>query len=188
MIDILMNQLPEVSGIDAKRVEINWTEHIASGHWPPLRQCRTCIMANARHRAHKRIAHPSSWTLSLDTVGPFRAAADETERNLRFALVGCLVVPVDRKGRPVLGPAQEHASEENPEPEPAANQEEDDDNIDLAEALGISAMDSWEADQEPEVEAEEMERAHQQCQQDAQGLSQAEVPGSRTAMEGGTLH
>ena len=183
MIDLLMNQLSGIGGASTKRVEINWTEHIASGHWPPLRQCRTCIMANARHRAHKRISHPSSWTLSLDTVGPFKAAADETERNLRFALVGCLVVPVDKKGRPVLGPAQEQASEEGPKTEPSANLEEDDDNIDLGEALGIRAVDSSEADQEPDVTEEERERAHQQCQQDAQGMSQAElecvVPGLR---------
>ena len=175
MIDVLMEQLVEVGGSEAKRVEINWTEHIASGHWPPLRQCRTCIMANARHRAHKRIAHPSSWTLSLDTVGPFKAAVDETERNLRFALVGCLVVPVDQKGRPVLGPAQEQASEESTIVEQPGNQEGDDDNIDLAEALGIKALDSGDSDQEPVIGADETEKAHQQCEQDGQGMSQEEL-------------
>ena len=74
MIDLLIDQLRGQGCDKLRKAEINWSEHIASGHWPPFRQCRTCITASARHRAHRRIAHPSSWTLLLETIGPFRSA------------------------------------------------------------------------------------------------------------------
>ena len=35
--------------------DINWPEHIRSGHWPPHRRCRTCIMASAQNRPRRSV-------------------------------------------------------------------------------------------------------------------------------------
>ena len=53
------------------------------------------------------VSNPASWVLSADTVGQFAKAEDETSGQLRYILVACLVVPVDKSGRPGLGPDQE---------------------------------------------------------------------------------
>ena len=174
MIDLLINMLDYQGHEELKRAEVNWAAHIAGGHWPPLRQCRTCISTSARHRAHRRISSPASWVLSLDTIGPFRCASDEVERNLRFALIGCLVVPVDDKGRPVLGPAQTQAADVD-QMDSGLNSNDDDDQVDLAEALGISAIDDMGDDQGPDVAQDERDEVLQRCRQDQEGMTQAEA-------------
>ena len=184
MVELLTEQL-EISNEEEKvgKVEVDWSAHIAAGHWPPHRRCRTCIAAGAKHRAHKRISSPASWTLSLDTVGPFKRASDETGNNLRFALVACLVVPVDNQGRPVMGPAQEQAQLDQPKEAESVEEVAVDDDTDLGELLGIRAMDEGDWDSEPSRTQEEMEEVQQKCQKDAEGLCKEElecmVPGLR---------
>ena len=182
MIDLLMNLLRDSPAEQAKRAEVNWQAHMAAGHWPPLRQCRTCISAGARHRAHKRISNPASWVLSLDTIGPFKLASDETERNLRFALVACLLIPVDAKGKPVLGPAQQQDNDtEALAEEGQGHQDGVDSDTDLADALGIRAVHDEVEEEEGRCCPEEAEQSKERCEKDAEGMSPEErecrVPG-----------
>ena len=168
MIDLLVQLLDDADSKDQLcKAEINWTAHVASGHWPPHRRCRVCIAASARHRAHRRVSSPASWVLSLDVVGPLKKANDETERDLRYALVGCFVVPIDGSGRPVLAPEQQQAVVED-------QQSPDDESRDIGIDLGLLAEDEDEAGDEdpaPPGFAEAMER----CQQDASNLSKEEL-------------
>ena len=117
MIQMLVEMLQATSKCELRKAEVSWEEHIKNGHWPPSRRCRTCIAAGARQRPHRRVESPASWVLAADTIGPFRKAEDETSSGLRYIVVACLLVPIDNKGRPVLGPEQEQAIDESaPEP------------------------------------------------------------------------
>ena len=86
---------------------------------------------------------------------------------------------MDKKGRPVLGPAQEQASHDKPvSQDPVDDQEDNDDHVDLFEKLGIRAMS--DAGEDAEGEVDEAEREKEQCAMDAQGLSkelECQVPG-----------
>ena len=179
MIQLLVDQL-ESESHKLARAEMNWDEHIRNGHWPPSRQCRTCIGATARQRPHRRIASPASWSLAVDTIGPFKKAEDETSNHLKYVLVACLLVPVDDKGRPVLGPEQRqqelpddsgdtlcpiHKGSEGLDDE----QPDDDDE-------GYAGLFDWPEDgAEDEAPLPEASpQALQACEKDADGLTAAE--------------
>ena len=160
------------------RAEMNWDAHVKSGHWPPSRQCRTCIAASAKQRPHRRIASPSSWSLAVDTIGPFKKAEDETSNNLRYVLVACLLVPVDGKGRPVLGPDQKQ-EELSPDEREALKpldegQDEPGDDSQDNEYAGLWA---FEDDNIPNDEPEPAvkEQAMDACKEDAKGFNKAEL-------------
>ena len=183
MIRLLLNLAPSLSqsGIKvAKADSMDWEEHVRNGHWPPSRRCRRCIAACARHRAHRRIRCPASWVLSADTIGPFKKAEDETSPDLRYLLIACVVVPVDGKGKPVLGPEQQQAEaaedtaveadEELADYEPTEMPDDENHiNIPLEELFG------------PDVEEaplvgkalQEYEECLKACQQDADELTAA---------------
>ena len=160
------------------RAEMNWDAHVKSGHWPPSRQCRTCIAASAKQRPHRRIASPSSWSLAVDTIGRFKKAEDETSNNLRYVLVACLLVPVDGKGRPVLGPdqKQEEPSPDEREALKPLEEAQDEPGYDSQddEYAGLWAFeDDNIPDEEPEPAVKE--QAMDACQEDAKGLNKAEL-------------
>ena len=190
----LLGKLDGSTGDQLKKAEVDWEKHIRQGHWPPLRNCRVCIGCNARHRAHRRVSHPASWVLSLDTIGPFSRTEDETSRDLRFALVGCLLVPVDETGKPVLGSEQTQGSAGDP---PVVGSEQAQGSAGDPKSTDIKHPSDAESDEDlwqamfGEL-AEENANSHQEkgaeyqdalkrCEEDAQGLSLAEktcvVPG-----------
>ena len=174
MIDLLLQQLDE--GEKLGKVEFDWQAHIAAGHWPPYRRCRTCIMSSARHRAHHRITNPASWTLSFDVIGPYRKACDETDRDLRFALVACLVVPVDSRGRPVLGPEQTQAESGEDQPEPSGEEAaHDEDARDLGDELGLMSIEDPEIEDEVFAPDSQYEECKEKCIHDACGLTEEEL-------------
>ena len=91
----------------SKMKQFDMTEHVRAGHWPPHRRCRTCILATACQRAHRRQGAPASYVLGLDLIGPFLPAPDDISQKRRYGLVAVLTVPVDQHGKPVLGDKQE---------------------------------------------------------------------------------
>ena len=143
MIQLLGNMLnhEERSGERVAKVDIDWESHVRNGHWPPSRRCRVCIGATARQRAHRRVDSPASWTLAMDTIGPFKKAEDETSGSLRYVLVACLLVPVDGKGKPVMGTEQQQADEPEGRDEPKHDRAE-------AEEINGSGVQRDQADRE----------------------------------------
>ena len=185
MINLLIGQLAELKGCEGLcKASVDWGAHIAAGHWPPHRRCCTRIASGARNRAHRRVASPASWTLSLDVVGPFKKACDETDRDLRFALVGCLVVPLDAK----LGPNQEHSKSDEDKPSPA-NEGVDpaDDDYDIGAELGLMSIDDPEGLQEL-PKGDDYESCREQCEADAKGMDAAELSCEVPGLHWGELH
>ena len=163
------------------KVDFDWESHVKNGHWPPSRRCRMCIAASARQRPHRRVGSPASWTMSLDTIGPYCKSGDETVSQLRYILVACLLVPVDAHGKPVLGENQQHHTVEEDQATRETITEERDvpapaDDLPAWEDLWgeISALDDGEP---AEADPEALER----CRKDGEEMSAEErmcvVPG-----------
>ena len=71
-----------------------WRRHVANGHVPFDRRCKTCIQTAATGRAHRRIIAPSCYTLSLDVCGPFRKKGEYGgSKGFRYALIGTYLMP-----------------------------------------------------------------------------------------------
>ena len=92
--------------------KVDWEQHIRSGHWPPHRRCRTCIIAMAQGRANGRTSAPGSYTLGVDVIGPYHKSPDETSLQRRYALVATYLLPVTQEGKPLLTEAHEQGTEE----------------------------------------------------------------------------
>eukprot|EP00913_Durusdinium_trenchii_P002203 g2035.t1 len=89
-------------GSMVKRMDLlAWKKHLLNGHIPYSRECKSCVVAASRGRAHKRIPHPDSYTLSIDTAGPFQEADDQLGRG-RYLLIGVYLVPVSKDGQTLI--------------------------------------------------------------------------------------
>ena len=87
------------SEFQVKRMDIDaWKRHLLNGHLPYSRECKSCVIAASRGRAHKRIPHAEAYTLSIDTAGPFMLADDQ----LGNVLVGVYLVPVTKGGQSII--------------------------------------------------------------------------------------
>ncbi|CAE7845141.1 GIP, partial [Symbiodinium necroappetens] len=72
-----------------------WRRHVANGHLPYNRRCRTCVETAATGRSHRRVIDPSCYTLSLDLCGPFRVKGETADaKGYRYALVGNYTMPL----------------------------------------------------------------------------------------------
>eukprot|EP00439_Symbiodinium_sp_Y106_P055093 s2092_g7.t1 len=49
-----------------------WRLHIENGHVPFRRDCHHCILGSAINRQHRRVKHPTSYSLSVDLFGPLQ--------------------------------------------------------------------------------------------------------------------
>ena len=78
-----------------------WQDHHRAGHLPFRKDCPTCLLGAGKDRYHKRMACPTSYTLSMDIMGPFSAGTDQEGKGCRYALVGVYTVPIDGKGDPL---------------------------------------------------------------------------------------
>ena len=63
----------------------DWKLHVQRDHLPYRRDCRECI-ERALGKPHRKQAHPTPCTLSIDTAGPFRVKGNG---GYRYLLVGC---------------------------------------------------------------------------------------------------
>ena len=77
-----------VSRQDKERLK----NHIDSGHLPYWRRCRLCEEGRARDKAHRRQSVVETNVLSFDLAGPYAAGLDESQKGVKYALVGVLVV------------------------------------------------------------------------------------------------
>ena len=76
-----------------RKVDASFIEHIRQNHIPYRRDCRYCVQGGAKQRPHRRVLTPQSWTLSVDTAGPFVRSHDEHTKSARYLVVGVLTVP-----------------------------------------------------------------------------------------------
>ena len=116
-----------------------WRRHVANGHLPFDRRCRTCVQTAATGRAHRRVIAPSCYTLSLDVCGPFRVKGEYGgSKGFRYALIGTYLMPKldGYKDAPipeepdiasVLGDQEEDFLEEQGPPEPPLDPEDQED-------------------------------------------------------------
>ena len=78
-----------------------WQRHLLNGHLPYSRECRACVVAASRSKAHRRVPHPDAYTLSIDTAGPFEVAEDQLGKG-RYLLVGVYLAPVTKEGQSLI--------------------------------------------------------------------------------------
>ncbi|CAE7938539.1 TY1B-JR1 [Symbiodinium necroappetens] len=84
----------EAGGLGLEELR-KWRRHIANGHLPYDRRCKTCVETAATGRSHRRVIAPSCYTLSLDLCGPFRTKGETADaKGYRYALVGNYTMPM----------------------------------------------------------------------------------------------
>ena len=111
------NQIPtQVRSLGA--VALNqWKQHFLQDHLPARRDCAQCIRAQGRSKPHRRVQHPSAFTLSIDLSGKMNEGDDQSERGCKYLMIGCYTFPVTREGASLLPvPGREHEEEDKPLP------------------------------------------------------------------------
>ncbi|CAE7578817.1 RE1 [Symbiodinium sp. CCMP2592] len=98
-------QVPEAQGVKqavptAAALDVEgWRRHIESGHLPFNRKCKACVMGSGVGLQHRKVAHPTSFSLSLDVLGPIQKGIFEdsvaAQPRHKYALVGAYRVPED---------------------------------------------------------------------------------------------
>ena len=66
-----------------------WKLHLQNDHLPYRRDCRVCV-ERASGRPHRRISHPSAYSLAVDLAGPFRSVG---AGGYKYLMVGCYRFP-----------------------------------------------------------------------------------------------
>ena len=66
-----------------------WRLHLQRDHLPYRRDCRWCV-ENSTGRPHRKIPHPSAYTMALDIMGPFRHQGYDKSK---YMLVGAYRFP-----------------------------------------------------------------------------------------------
>ena len=85
-------------GEDVKMRAVSWQEHIAAGHSPFRRDCKTCQEACARDAHHKRQKlPPRAGVLSVDISGPFKEAPDLQKKRAKYLLVASFTWPARKQ-------------------------------------------------------------------------------------------
>ena len=77
-----------------------WRSHIENSHVPFRRDCQHCVLGSAINMQHRRVRHPTSYTLSVDLFGPLqpheRGRDEESvsgNPHLKYGLVGAFRLP-----------------------------------------------------------------------------------------------
>lgn len=85
-----------------KKLDLDaWKRHLLNGHIPYNRECKSCVVAASRGRAHRRIPHADAYTLSIDAAGPFELAEDQLRKG-RHLLVGVYLAPATKEGQSII--------------------------------------------------------------------------------------
>ena len=93
-----------------------WKQHYMQDHMPARRDCSHCVRSQGRSRAHRRVCHPESFTLSLDMSGRMTGGKDQTPGTNKYFLVGVYTYPVNKKGKPLLLRPDQDEEEDHPLP------------------------------------------------------------------------
>ena len=76
---------PSLAKFDVKE----WKLHLQRDHLPYRRDCRVCI-ERASGKPHRRVSHPSAYSLAVDLAGPFRK---DGAGGYKYLMVGCYRFP-----------------------------------------------------------------------------------------------
>lgn len=94
-----------------------WKQHFLQDHLPARRDCSQCIRAQGRSKPHRRVQHPSAFTLIIDLSGKMNEGDDQSERGCKYLMIGCYTFLVTREGVSFLPvPGREHQEEDKPLP------------------------------------------------------------------------
>ena len=99
-----------------------WKAHIAQGHLPYRRDCLHCVQGSGLGIQHRRIKHPSSYSLSIDLFGPMTAIEKGQDEEavsgiaqIKYGLIGAFRVPRNvLKRKPGEGPVCDSKEAEAP--------------------------------------------------------------------------
>lgn len=88
----------DVQGGEVKARMLSWDEHIQLGHVPFRRDCKICQESRQKQHPHRKVKHPLSGVLSLDTSGPHKDGQDLASQ-ARYMMVGAFtwLVPKEMK-------------------------------------------------------------------------------------------
>ena len=67
----------------------SWKLHLQRDHLPYRRDCRVCV-ERASGRPHRKIPHPTAYSLAVDLAGPFRVTG---AGGYKYLMVGCYRFP-----------------------------------------------------------------------------------------------
>eukprot|EP00438_Fugacium_kawagutii_P019078 Skav200865 [mRNA] locus=scaffold3214:128100:133379:+ [translate_table: standard] len=82
-----------------------WKRHVLQDHQPARRDCRFCVQAQARSRAHQRVRHAEAFTLAVDLSGRMTEGLDQCTqgtRKAKYMMVGVYTFPTTTKGVPLV--------------------------------------------------------------------------------------
>eukprot|EP00438_Fugacium_kawagutii_P036614 Skav217824 [mRNA] locus=scaffold889:271892:280114:- [translate_table: standard] len=105
-----------------------WKKHFEADHMPSRRDCRFCVQSQARSKAHRRIQHPQSYTLSVDLSGKLTPGDDQCptgKKKGRYIMVGVYTFPTTKKGQSLLPIPGEQPPQDQPLPPEDADLEGD---------------------------------------------------------------
>ena len=154
--DQLIHEGPKIAKALTTREKELWAQHFRQGHRPFRRDCRLCVEQMGAQRPHRRRKEgetmTSSWSMSVDIVGPLPRAKDvTTSYYMKYALIAVALVPDLGWGKPTKEGDPEEEHEDQPQEEPVCPPVEEDD----AEPGELDIM---------KEESPEEERFHQELQ------------------------
>ena len=80
----------EEPGLSLCRFDVDeWRLHLQRDHLPYRRDCRVCV-ERSTGKPHRRVEHPTAYSLSIDTAGPFRTKGLDGHK---YWLVACYRFP-----------------------------------------------------------------------------------------------
>ena len=96
-----MQETKNIAKVSGGSLE-SWKRHYLNDHMPGRRDCQTCVAAAGRSRPHKRVTHPSAYTLAVDLSGRMDIGYDQHRSRAKYMVVGVYTFPVDRNGRSLV--------------------------------------------------------------------------------------
>ena len=136
---------PVLAAVDAAKLE-EWRLHLAAGHQPYRKDCATCVASAATGHAHRRVAHKTPCSLSLDIAGPFKKGGKSVdggltyfEKDVKYVLVASYRAPLT-----FFRPSEKPTSEDTKLPD------------EEFESLGVEGQAVFEEEaEEPRLDGEE---------------------------------
>ena len=124
----LMYEGPKIAKALTGREKELWAQRFRQGHRPFRRDCRLCVEHMGAQRPHRRRKEgetmTSSWSMSVDIVGPLPRATDlTTSYYMKYALIAVALVPDLGGGKETTNGEQEEEEEEHEEEEERFHQE-----------------------------------------------------------------
>ena len=136
---------PEIEALDAmirnaklSAVErASWQAHLQNDHVPYRADCSTCLLAAGTGKPHRRMMHPTPFSLALDIAGPFKTKGrDFDESKYKYLLVGAYRILAQLLKDPKV--EEEVVPEDTP---PGRDGRADPDPLELDEGVGVAPVE-----------------------------------------------